>query len=65
MCCESDNFIERCEDHIAILRNVIELVDFGVPNLRGHLTDVVLEACGMVCGRKRGRICKRDTCCCC
>ena len=34
---------------------VSELVDNGVQNLWGHFMYGVLEACGVVCGRKRGR----------
>ena len=34
---------------------LIIIVDVGAPNLWGHLKDGVLEACVVVCGKKRGR----------
>ena len=42
--------------------NVIKLVDVGAPNLCGHFKDGVLMLCDEVCGKKRGRRCKGDTC---
>ena len=42
-------------------KNVIELVDDGVPNFWRHYKDWVLQACHEVCGRKKGRRIKGDT----
>ena len=41
---------------------VIILVDIGVPNLWGNFKDEILVACDEVCGKKRWRRSKGDTC---
>ena len=38
----------------------MELVDVGARNLWGHFKDVVLQACGEMFGKKRGRRSKGD-----
>ena len=42
-------------------QKVTELIDVAATNMRGHIMDGVLKACGEVCGKKRGRISKGDT----